>query len=100
MIAEGYLPGDGGARLAGGAGRRGDPFSPSRREGVPQGAIGTRCFSAHLSLLPVRLEYSKVQPHNLSPNSILVLSNFAALCEGYLGIRPRLDLFVFFTVKR
>src|SRR3954464_2116920 len=47
------------------------------------------------------LNHYKVQPHNLSPNSILVLSNFAALCEGYLGIRPRLDLFVyFFTVKR
>ena len=30
-----------------------------------------------------------------------MLSNFAALCEGYLGIRSRLDLFVyFFTVKR
>ena len=49
----------------------------------------------------VVLNHYRVEPQNLSPNSILALSNYAALCEGYLGIRPRLDLFVyFFTVKR
>ena len=42
-----------------------------------------------------------VQSQKLSLNSILTLSNYMALCEGYLGIRPRLDLFIyFFTVKR
>src|SRR4051812_36328405 len=47
------------------------------------------------------LNHYRVQPQNLSPNSILALSNYTALCEGYLGIRPRLDLFIyFFTVKR
>src|SRR3954471_20391231 len=46
------------------------------------------------------LNHYRVQPQNLSPNSILALSNYATLCEGYLGINPRLDLFVyFFTVK-
>src|SRR3954469_25443386 len=47
------------------------------------------------------LNHYRVQPQNLSPNSILALNNYAALCEGYLGVKPRLDLFVyFFTVKR
>ena len=47
------------------------------------------------------LNHYRVQPQNLSPNSILALSNYVALCEGYLGIKPRLDLFIyFFTVKR
>ena len=47
------------------------------------------------------LIHYQVQPQNLSPNSILALSNYAALCEGYLGIRPRLNMFIyFFNVKR
>src|SRR3954462_1881532 len=47
------------------------------------------------------LNHYRVHTQNLSPNSILALSNYAALCEGYLGIKPRIDLFVyFFTVKR
>src|SRR3954462_9762554 len=47
------------------------------------------------------LKRYRVQPQNLSPNSILTLSNYATLCDGYLGIRPWLDLFIyFFTVKR
>ena len=47
------------------------------------------------------LRHFRVLPHNLFPNSILVLSNFVALCEGFLGIKLRLDMFVyFFTVKR
>jgi hypothetical protein len=36
-----------------------------------------------------------LQPFHLSPNSIVTLSGFISLCEGYLGIRPRLDLFSF-----
>ncbi|KAK1650983.1 hypothetical protein QYE76_068788 [Lolium multiflorum] len=32
-----------------------------------------------------------LQPHNICPNSYLLLSNFATLCEGHLGIRPDLD---------
>ena len=30
------------------------------------------------------LNHYRVQPQNLSPNSILALSNYAALCEGLL----------------
>jgi hypothetical protein len=46
------------------------------------------------------LSYYKLQPHHLPPNSILSLAGFTALCEGFLGIRPRLDLFnYYFHVK-
>ncbi|KAE8788892.1 hypothetical protein D1007_37012 [Hordeum vulgare] len=33
-----------------------------------------------------------LQPHHLAPNAILQLSVFVILCEGFLGIEPRLDL--------
>jgi hypothetical protein len=39
------------------------------------------------------LEHYRVQPFHLTPNSVLIMSGFAALCEGYLGVRPSLDLF-------
>jgi hypothetical protein len=37
-----------------------------------------------------------IQLHNICPNSFLVLSNFATLCEGYLGVRSDVRLFQFF----
>ncbi|KAK1608903.1 hypothetical protein QYE76_032576 [Lolium multiflorum] len=37
-----------------------------------------------------------LQPHNIFPNSYLLLSNFATLCEGHLGIRPDVKLWQFF----
>ncbi|KAE8775316.1 hypothetical protein D1007_52186 [Hordeum vulgare] len=42
-----------------------------------------------------------LQPHHLVPNAILQLSAFVVLCEGFLGIEPRLDLWqsVFFFKK-
>ncbi|KAE8818325.1 hypothetical protein D1007_03959 [Hordeum vulgare] len=33
-----------------------------------------------------------LHPHHLAPNAILQLSAFVILCEGFLGIEPRLDL--------
>ncbi|KAK1616030.1 hypothetical protein QYE76_021547 [Lolium multiflorum] len=36
-----------------------------------------------------------LQPHNICPNSYLLLSNFATLCEGHLGIRPDVKLWQF-----
>ncbi|KAE8811571.1 hypothetical protein D1007_11630 [Hordeum vulgare] len=33
-----------------------------------------------------------LQPHHLAPNAILQLSSFVVLCEGFMGIEPRLDL--------
>ncbi|KAK1664996.1 hypothetical protein QYE76_053155 [Lolium multiflorum] len=42
-----------------------------------------------------------LQPHNICPNSYLLLSNFVMLCEGHLGIRPDVRLWqFFFRVKK
>ena len=42
-----------------------------------------------------------LQPHNITPNSYIVLSNFVTLFEGHLGIRPEVDLFrYYYAVKR
>ncbi|KAE8809621.1 hypothetical protein D1007_13787 [Hordeum vulgare] len=38
------------------------------------------------------LTFFGLQPHHLAPNAILQLSSFVVLCEGFLGIEPRLDL--------
>jgi hypothetical protein len=37
-----------------------------------------------------------LQPHNICPNSFLLLSNFSTLCEGYLGVLPDIRLWQFF----
>jgi hypothetical protein len=37
-----------------------------------------------------------LQPHNICPNSYLLLSNFVTLCEGHLGVRPDIRLFQLF----
>ena len=39
------------------------------------------------------LELYKLQPHNICPNSFVILSNFQVICEGYLGIEPDIRLF-------
>lgn len=42
-----------------------------------------------------------LQPHNICPNSYLLLSNFVTLCEGHLGIRHDIRLWqFFFRVKK
>ncbi|KAE8780215.1 hypothetical protein D1007_46604 [Hordeum vulgare] len=38
------------------------------------------------------IHFFGLQPHHLAPNAILQLSAFVVLCEGFLGIEPRLDL--------
>ncbi|KAE8808723.1 hypothetical protein D1007_14806 [Hordeum vulgare] len=38
------------------------------------------------------LHFFGLQPHHLASNAILQLSAFVVLCEGFLGIEPRLDL--------
>src|SRR4051812_2536927 len=100
MVAEGYLPATGGLAWRVAPDGKVTP-SPQAGEKVYLKAQLVRGVSLAIShfFLSI-LNHYKVHPHNLSPNSILVLSNFAVLCEGYLGIRPRLDLFVyFFTIK-
>jgi hypothetical protein len=46
------------------------------------------------------LKFFGLQLHHTSPNSVVSVVGYAALCEGYLGIRPRVDLFqLFFSVR-
>ena len=43
----------------------------------------------------------KLQHHNISPNSILAISNHVTLCEGHLRVTPDLPLFqYYFSVKK
>ncbi|KAE8809084.1 hypothetical protein D1007_14527 [Hordeum vulgare] len=44
------------------------------------------------NLLSNFLIFFGLQPHYLAPNAILQLAAYIALCEGFLGIEPRLDL--------
>ncbi|KAE8767269.1 hypothetical protein D1007_61407 [Hordeum vulgare] len=45
------------------------------------------------------LTFFGLQPHHLAPNAVLELAAFVVLCEGFIGIEPRVDpwrkLFVF-----
>jgi hypothetical protein len=34
-----------------------------------------------------------LQPHNISPNSVLAICNHVTLCEGHLRVTPELSLF-------
>jgi hypothetical protein len=46
------------------------------------------------------LKFYGLQLHHISPNSLVSVAGYAALCEGYIGIRPRVDLFqLFFSVR-
>ncbi|XBI57037.1 hypothetical protein VPH35_038518 [Triticum aestivum] len=38
------------------------------------------------------LEFYQLQPHHLPPNTVVLLSAFVTLCEGYLGVLPTLEL--------
>ncbi|KAI4972850.1 hypothetical protein ZWY2020_003775 [Hordeum vulgare] len=38
------------------------------------------------------LQFFVLQPHHLAPNAILHLAAFVVLCEGFVGIEPRVDL--------
>src|SRR5215216_5627307 len=47
------------------------------------------------------IDHYGVQLHHLPLNSLLEMSAYASLCEGYLGIRPSLTLFrYYFHVRR
>ena len=41
-----------------------------------------------------------VNPQHLSPNAILTLSGFQALHEGYLGVRPTMELFEYYYMAK
>ena len=38
------------------------------------------------------LEFYHLQPHHLTPNTVVMLSAFVTLCEGFLGILPTIEL--------
>jgi hypothetical protein len=58
-----------------------------------------------LSLLPSYflkdvLRHYRLQLHHIAPNSFTALAGFVALCERYLGISPRGDLFcLYFNIR-
>jgi hypothetical protein len=46
------------------------------------------------------LRHYRLQLHHIAPNSFTALAGFIALCEGYLGISPRGDLFrLYFNIR-
>jgi hypothetical protein len=46
------------------------------------------------------LKFNGLQLHHIAPNSLVSVTSYAALCEGFLGIHPRVDLFqLFFSVR-
>jgi hypothetical protein len=46
------------------------------------------------------LQFYGLQIHHIAPNSLVSMAGYADLCEGYLGIPPRVDLFqLFFSVR-
>ena len=38
------------------------------------------------------LHFYRLQPHHLTPNTVVLLSAFVTLCEGYLGVLPTIEL--------
>ena len=38
------------------------------------------------------LEFHGLQPHHLTPNTVVLLAAFATLCEGFLGVLPTIEL--------
>ena len=42
------------------------------------------------------LHHFKVALHELAPNGLQQVAVFVALCEGFLGIDPHFDLFLYF----
>ena len=78
--------------------------------GVPQPRPGeTVVFTSFLTaglappfseFLRYALSYYGVHLAHLAPNSIVILSTFAHLCEMFLGIPPNLHLFRYFYVLR
>jgi hypothetical protein len=58
-----------------------------------------------LSLLPSyflksMLRHYRLQLHHIAPNSFTIIAGFLVLCEGFLGIYPRIDLFrLYFNIR-
>jgi hypothetical protein len=42
------------------------------------------------------LQFYGLHLHHILPNSLVSIAGYVTLCEGYLGILPRVDLFQLF----
>ena len=68
--------------------KRGDGYYPIFMHSLFAGLVPS--FSDFLEVI---LETYQIQLLHLHPNSILILSISAYLCEAYIGIRPYVELF-------
>ncbi|KAI4972026.1 hypothetical protein ZWY2020_002951 [Hordeum vulgare] len=66
------------------------PPQPARR-GQYLSSTSTRAW-APLDLFHEWLHFFGLQAHHLAPNAIQQLAAFVVLCEGFVGIEPRVDL--------
>jgi hypothetical protein len=76
--------------------------APEAGEWVLTKALVERGFSLSPSdfFMEILKAYN-LQPHNISPNSVLAITNHITLCEGHLRVTPELPLFqYFFSVKK
>ncbi|KAK1683245.1 hypothetical protein QYE76_044093 [Lolium multiflorum] len=69
--------------------------------GADQGVGRAQVLVAASDFFTEILKAYKLQPHNISPNSILAIANHVTLCEGHLRVTSDLPLFqYFFSVKK
>jgi hypothetical protein len=68
--------------------------APSKKEIVMLKSHIDRGLSLPPSyFLKSMLRHYRLQLHHIAPNSFTIIAGFVALCEGFLGIYPRIDLF-------
>ena len=78
-------------------------ISPAPEEGE-RVVFRSHCLRGHglpaSSFFRSFLEFYNLQPHHLTPNTVVLLSAFVTLCEGFLGVLPTIELWgEFFYIK-
>jgi hypothetical protein len=75
--------------------------APSKKEIVMLKSHIDRGLSLPPSyFLKSMLRHYRLQLHHIAPNSFTIIAGFVALCEGFLGIYPRGDLFrLYFNIR-
>jgi hypothetical protein len=75
--------------------------APSKKEIVMLKSHIDRGLSLPPSYFPKSmLRHYRLQLHHIAPNSFIIVVGFVALCEGFLGIYPRGDLFcLYFNIR-
>ena len=67
--------------------------APGEGERVVFGSHFIRGFGLLVSsFLCLFLEFYHLQPHHITPNTVMLLSSFVTMCKGYLGILPTIEL--------